>query len=956
MNSFPNTMDLDIRVTLDDIFQTVCDLPPDKRSAYLNEACAGDESMRREVEELIRYYETNKTFLEKPAIQDVAQELVESGSVLPPPCAQPMIGKQIGNYRILAMIGKGGMGEVYLAHDNDFDVDVAIKFLPEAYANDPEWQARFNREGRLNAELAHQNIAALRHKGVADGRPFLVFEYVPGETLEDKLDKGTLAIKEAMPIFSQLAAALAHAHANNIIHRDLKPANIKITPDGQLKVLDFGIAKRITTDLATVDLGAIDLDDQLTRGFGETRQGEVIGTVAYMSPEQTRGQMLDAGTDLWSFGVVMYQALTGKLPFKGVDTYDTLNLIRDQKHEPDLHALPAATPKPIQRLLRRCFVKERERRASSAAEVLETIERLSNPVAKLWKRVAAAVTALLAITIALVWLLWPAPPPAPKTYLAVLPFGEAGEQRLRVGDGLAKSLRDLLATIPNLSVLPYSGSGELNVRNTAPDVLMKATGVSWLLSGDVEHQGDNVQVRFRIYGSRLQQPIEGAVKGSRNDYFQLGTDLSNSIARALNLPMPNAAARAKPTNQSLEEQYLAAETFLQEGATQKAVDEAIKLLEPALKADPDSVRAHTLASWAYYHKAQFTGEQEWVNKALKASEQAIGLDPNSHEVKVTRGMALTYLERNSEAIETLKQALESRPDDVAAAFQLAAVYAEDKQWEEAKQIYLQAITAWPSYWRGHNEFGVFLLQRRDYAKALTEFQQALAGNPHRLDVLVNSGHAHLGVGNYVQAEQTYRQAMEVQQQDTSQEEIADLWSNIGAAQFQQQHYPEAAESFKKAVASKSNNALFLGNLGDASRYVDGEEKTAYDAYSAAIKLRLGVRLSDVGKARLAELYAKRSILPVTDAGQAASDRQHALSIIQQVADADLPVDQVNLTVFESAIKVYALLTDGAQAAKFVEKSLRAGLSLRALEDDPDLQLLRQTPEYHKAVERSRQQQ
>ncbi|MEO6726386.1 MAG: serine/threonine-protein kinase, partial [Blastocatellia bacterium] len=297
MNSPAELGTVDVRITLDDIFQTVCDLPPDKRSAYLNEACAGDEAMRREVEDLIRYYETNKTFLEKPAIQDVAQQMVESGEMATP-TPEPLIGKVIGNYRILSTIFAGGMGEVYLARDLSLDVDVAVKFLRREFNDDPEWQARLEREARLQAGLNHPNIVGIHYKGEFDGRPFLVFEFVPGETLKDRLDKGPLPIKEALPLFSQLADALKEAHDNGIIHRDLKPSNLMVTPTGQLKVLDFGIAKKISADLTTVDLGIE--AGELTRDYGKTRKGEVMGTVAYMSPEQTRGEPLDVRTDVWA--------------------------------------------------------------------------------------------------------------------------------------------------------------------------------------------------------------------------------------------------------------------------------------------------------------------------------------------------------------------------------------------------------------------------------------------------------------------------------------------------------------------------------------------------------------------------------------------------------------------------------------------------------------------------------
>ncbi|MGH9800985.1 MAG: serine/threonine protein kinase, partial [Blastocatellia bacterium] len=262
--------------TEEEIFQAACDLPPDRRSAFLDETCTGDAELRRRIENLLRHHDEDSGFMEVPAVEDAFKEIVSNeGRERASKPTQPMIGRQIGNYRVLALLGKGGMGEVYLARDLELDVDVVIKLLREEFKDDPEWMARFNREGRLNAELNHPNIAGIRYKGEVDGRQFLVFEFVAGETLEARLKKGVLHVKEALPMFSQLAEALSFAHGKGIIHRDLKPANLMVTPESQLKVLDFGIAKKVTADLTTIEL---DLpEEELTTDFGSTRKGEVMG-------------------------------------------------------------------------------------------------------------------------------------------------------------------------------------------------------------------------------------------------------------------------------------------------------------------------------------------------------------------------------------------------------------------------------------------------------------------------------------------------------------------------------------------------------------------------------------------------------------------------------------------------------------------------------------------------------
>ncbi len=948
-----------VRLTLEDIFNAACDLPPARRMAYLDEACDGNTELRRKVEAMLRHHDDDEDFLETPAVEDAFKEIAakeneratdQSGQAGQAGQArQPMIGRQIGNYRIQAMLGKGGMGEVYLAHDDDLDVDVAIKFLTGAYADDPEWQARFNREGRLNHELTHENIAALRHKGQCDGRPFLVFEYIPGLTLNDKLENGPLSVAEALPIFKQLAAGLAHAHSKNIIHRDLKPANIKITPDDKVKILDFGIARRITTDLATVEMKTIAPDEQMTRDFGETIKGEIIGTVVYMSPEQTRGEMLDAGTDLWSLACVMYQTLTGRLPFKGVDTYDTLNLIRDQRHDPDWRALPANTPKTIQRLLRQCFVKSRQRRLSSAVAIVETIEQLLSPAIKRWKRIALAATALLVVALPVILYLM-INSTTPPTYLAVLPFKETGQQQVRIGDGLAKSLRDSLATVPSLKVLPYTSSGEAKFANTSPDVLMKAMSSSWILSGEIEHRGDEVEVRYKLYGNKRQQPFEGSVKGSRRNYAELRGNLIGTVTQWLKSAPPNPANAVSFKD---EEKYLTAITLLQGDLNEETIDPPIKLLEELAQTEPQPARVQAMLARAYIRKASLvdTDAREWTDKAFKASEEALRLDANLPEVKVTRGMVLAFLEERAQAISILKEAWQASPGDSTAALELARTFEDDNQHDEAERIYKEVIANWPGYWLGYNELGAFYFERRRYNEALTEWLRVLEINRESSSGWENVSAAYFEIGNYPQSEQTLRTLLETRN-DLSLNEQVKIHSGIGVSLFFQQRYLQALESYKTALNLKpdAQNAFLFANLSDALRQVTGEENATYDAYSKAIEIRRNSKLSETGRARLAETFAKRSILAVTTQAQSASDRKAAVEIVSLLSNRKPDQNPLPADALYSIIKTSYILGDLPTAINYVKLALAAKQNLTTLDNDPELIGLRQNPDYQQSVE------
>jgi len=269
-------------------------------------------------------------------------------------------GGQIGQFRIERELGRGAVGVVYLAHDTKLDRPVAIKSLPAEVMGDSKTRSRFTREARVLASLNHPNIATIHDElQEAEGVVHLVLEYVPGQTLAERIAKKSLKLEEALSIGLQIAEAVAAAHEHDVIHRDLKPGNIKITPEGKVKVLDFGLAKAV---------GGEALDQQST----VTEPGRVIGTPAYMSPEQARGKLADKRSDIWSFGCILYEMLTGKIPFKGETISDTLaNILQT---DPEWHALPLTTPANIVATLRHCLEKEPRRRLRDIADIAITIE------------------------------------------------------------------------------------------------------------------------------------------------------------------------------------------------------------------------------------------------------------------------------------------------------------------------------------------------------------------------------------------------------------------------------------------------------------------------------------------------------------------------------------------------------------------------------------------------------
>jgi serine/threonine protein kinase len=277
-----------------------------------------------------------------------------------------MIGKTLAHYRVVDQLGKGGMGEVYRAEDTKLGREVAIKVLPEALAQDPERLARFGREAQVLASLNHPNIASIFGLEEADGDSALVMELVEGETLSDRLKRGALSIQDAARYGLQVATALEEAHGQGIIHRDLKPANIIITPKNQVKVLDFGLAKALEGDAASSG-SAPGLTQSPTLTAQMTGAGVLLGTAAYMSPEQARGEAADRRADIWAFGVVLMEMLTGTLVYSGKTVSDTLAGVLAR--EPEWDSLPGNTPTSMRRLIERCLEKETEERLQAIGEL-----------------------------------------------------------------------------------------------------------------------------------------------------------------------------------------------------------------------------------------------------------------------------------------------------------------------------------------------------------------------------------------------------------------------------------------------------------------------------------------------------------------------------------------------------------------------------------------------------------
>jgi serine/threonine protein kinase/Tol biopolymer transport system component len=405
-------MKRDIWRQAEELFHAALEQSPQDRQAFLDRACGQDTELRQQVDLLVSAEENAGSFLDEGGVRNLTATIDAAG---------PLVGQQFDHYRIVSPLGAGGMGEVYRAHDTRLGRDVAIKTLPHEFARDRERAARFRREARTLASLNHPHIAAIYGVEEFDGTDFLVLELVDG-----KHPSGTLPVADVLRIAAQIADALAAAHARGIIHRDLKPANVMVTPEGRVKVLDFGLAKAIYGE----DERAPALSGTLT-GV-ESVAGHLVGTPAYMSPEQARGEPVDKRTDIWSFGCLLYELLTGERVFRADTLQETIAAVLER--EPDWQRLPASTPASVRQLLRRCLRKDANQRLTAIAEARDIIEQAQHRWNR-WRIAGVCALALMVVTVGALWLQRPLRPTDSSQWVQLTKFTDAISQPALSSDG-----------------------------------------------------------------------------------------------------------------------------------------------------------------------------------------------------------------------------------------------------------------------------------------------------------------------------------------------------------------------------------------------------------------------------------------------------------------------------------------------------------------------------------------
>jgi TolB-like protein/predicted Ser/Thr protein kinase len=652
-------METDALPRIEQLFHAALEMDVAERSAYLTRECAGEENLRAEVESLILVFERRADFLENPAF-DAGLKLLAADT------AESLAGKLIGSYKIVRLLGKGGMGEVYLAEDTRLGRQVALKFLAHRLAADNWAKRQLIKEARAVAMLDHPNICAVHGFEEADGHSFIVMQYLEGEALADILNEGRLDSQQALPLALQMVGALAEAHAHGIIHRDIKPRNLMLNAGGQLKVLDFGLAKVIQGKQNV----AGDAPSQASQA------GLILGTVAYMSPEQLRGERLDFRSDIFSMGMVLHELVSGKHPFAQGSDAETIAAILTS--QPRQHTNGSAYG--LERVIEKCLEKDKERRYQSASELLLELQSLDSGGAARWPRPRLnplAAVALLVLLIAGAMFAYVRLTAVPT--LAVLPFVNegAGQQIDYLVAGLPESIANQLARLSKVKIKAPTAVSSGKGQQPDPLSLGLALGADAVLVGRATAQDQSLTLWLRIVKtSDGSQVWSKGYDLRQTDALTLQELVATEVAAGLGLRLSKKEEESLHARQTAKAE--AFDAYLQgryywRWRTRENIEQAIKFFKQATALDPAFARAYTgLADSYVLRNSPAYGEKptrETMMEALAAAAQALAIDNRLPEAHTSLGVIkLKYNWDWPGAEADFKQAINLNPEYAPAHY------------------------------------------------------------------------------------------------------------------------------------------------------------------------------------------------------------------------------------------------------------------------------------------------
>ncbi|MDZ7637823.1 MAG: protein kinase [Bryobacterales bacterium] len=834
------------------LFDQALPLSAAERVALLEHSTESDRETVQEVMRLLARSESAGSFLEQPVgnahkiLSDAAQE------------SQPSLvaGQRLGGrFVIERFIAHGGMGEVYRAFDTELAIPVAIKTLRREFARDAAFVDRFRREVQTAREVYGDHLCRIFDIGRdGEGEAAIVYismEFLDGPTLRDVIKhEAPLSIDAALPVLRNIASGLRSLQHRGMVHRDLKPGNIVLvgwqTPEQRAVITDFGLARN---SLVSRQGGE---EAQTTR---TSHSGRIAGTPDYMAPEQLNGKPVSAATDLYAFGIVAYEMVTGKRPFDSDGWESAFLRLTEEPESPRSHS--ASLPAIWERAILRCLAREPEQRPASAWLVTEVlageqpvsalrtgaVRRAANGVAP-WKMAVAAIALLAAIGLG--WMIasqrwfFASPPSSttePGKHVAVLPFSfsETDPELRPYADGLMDTITSRLSQFEQenaqLLVVP---SGEVrSLRVQSPADALRRFRADYAIEGRVDSQQDRVRLTLTVVDTATMRQREAAViEEPRDRLLNLQDGAISRLSNALNLRIastrdadPSTSLRISPAAYDF---YLQGRGYLQRNDRLEDVRNAATLFERALALDPayaPALAGLADAQWFLYERSR---DPKWVKLAEQSAESALKANPQLPDARITKGLIQNGTGAYKLAIRSFEEALALDKRNPEALYGLGAAYANLGQMTEAESTYLRAVSLRPSDWRAHKKLGVFYLTYGLYEKAVKPLQYVVDLTPDNAQGYNNLGVAWMRLGRYDQARRNLQRTIDLDPRVSA-------ITNMSYMEFHAGNYKEAVAWNRKALVMDEKSYRVWGNLGAAyERLLQTEEMAA--AYRKALAL------------------------------------------------------------------------------------------------------------------------
>ena len=855
---------------VNDLFHSAVQRAPEERAAFLDEACGGDESLFREVKSLLASHERTENFIESPAFENAPELLITDR-------AGALIGELINHYLIERLIGVGGMGEVYLARDVQLGRKAALKLLPERLTADEAQLSRFKTEARSASALNHPNILTVYEIVTAGNRRFIATEFIEGVTLRASLADGRMNLRAALEIAVQVASALAAAHEAGVVHRDIKPENIMLRPDGYAKVLDFGIAKLTEKGPASTD------HELATKAALQTRLGLVLGTARYMSPEQARGQKVDARSDIWSLGVVLYEMVEGIPPFVGETPSDCIAAILTKEPPPVSSVLPDVPPK-LEAILQKALRKNKDERYQATRELLADLRSLKGElelaglasagvIVRQIKRHKRGVLLILVVAILAAGafaysFFFVASPPSPnEKSIAVLPFENLSEEKSNAyfTDGIEDEILTRLSKIADLKVISRTSTQRYKHTSRSPSEIAHQLGVANLLEGSVQKAADQVRVTVQLINAANDTHLWAETYDRQlTDIFAVESDIARTIAETLQARLTGAekAAIAKrPTaNREVYELYLKGRFFWNK-RTAADLRKAIEYFNKALDKDPGYAPAYAGLTDAYLILSQYgaASPADSYPQAIAAAKKAIELDDTLAEAHTSLACSLAYYDFDFEqSVKEFERAIQLNPNYATAHHWLSnGVLSALGQFERAIAEGKRAVELDPLSLVINTDLCQDFFYARRYDEAIVHLRKTIEMDPRFYFAHWVLGTALQLKGQLSEAVAEYGKAVELNDDLSVLALLGQAYARAGQRDEAQKILLRVSEEAKSRYVQAYSFVLMYLALGDKERAIDEMERAYRERDANVAQIRTDPMLDDLrGNPRFEKLVSQ----------------------------------------------------------------------------------------------------